>query len=283
MKVSISKPDLDTCLTALILGVIESDEIIVTNGEAPEADIMDPSVLCIEAGGSGLVHLGNFDHHDPDKYFPPACRQAYEHSQSAVRKRLSGRVERLVEYVCMVDDRSGTGSNAEFPSLSNIFSGMLLTQRNPVFQFFSGIEILDKVLALNIDPFETMPDIDEWRHYKAAKIENQQRLEEVLKRAEYYNTRSGCKVGFVETGFIGGIGTLYAQGCDVVIMYNSSFGDPPVRKFTIAGNNKKVSHLLEHFDKIEPGWGGRETIIGSPREGTIVEKGDVIAITIKGL
>lgn len=64
MKVIIRKPDLDTCLTALILGVEGSDEVILVSGDASEEDIMNPDVLSIEAGGSGLVHLNNFDLHD---------------------------------------------------------------------------------------------------------------------------------------------------------------------------------------------------------------------------
>lgn len=275
MRVVIQKPDLDTCLAAFIMGASEKDEIIVSQGEAAETDLMNPEVLCIEAGGSGLVHLNNFDHHDLHKYFPPTCMQAYRHRGLDDKK-----LERLVEYVCMVDDGPKGDSRIEFPSLSSIFSGMLLVERDKRLQFFKGIGMLRRVLDENIDPFSTMPAIEEWQPYKNAKEENQRRVEEVLRSAEFYKSESGLNIGFVQSDFIGGIGALYAQGCDVVIMFNHAFGNPPVRKYTIAGNNKKISHLIEHFDKIEPGWGGRETIIGSPREGTDLETRTVITIVV---
>lgn len=275
MKVIIQKSDLDTCLTAMILGVTDADNIVVLRGEASDADLMNPQVLCIEAGGSGLVDLNNFDHHDPHKYFPPACKQAYD--RQSLR---DDKIARLVEYICMVDDRIQEHPAVEFPSLSNIFSGMLLVEKNPLSQLLKGIGILKRVLEDAIDPFATMPDIEEWRPYKAAKEENQRRIEEVLRSAEFYDSASGLKIGFMQSGFIGGIGALYAQRCDVVVMFNPAFGEPPMPKYTIAGNNKKVSHLIECFDKIETGWGGRETIIGSPREGTRLPKEKVIEIVI---
>jgi len=78
VKAIIQKVDLDTCLTALILGVDPlADEVIVVKGEAGEEELSDPAVVCIEAGGSGRSDLNNFDHHDPDRYFEPACRQAW--------------------------------------------------------------------------------------------------------------------------------------------------------------------------------------------------------------
>lgn len=69
----------------------------------------------------------------------------------------------------------------------------------------------------------------------------------------------------------------------MVIMFNPSFGSPPATKYTIAGNNKKVSHLIEHFDKIESGWGGRETIIGSARRGSFLSKEKVLSVVIERL
>lgn len=276
MKVLIQKPDLDTCLTALILGVCNTYEVLVSRSEACRDDIDNPAVLCVEAGGSGLVHLNNFDHHDTGKYFPPACRQAYDH------KGLSdAKLERLVEYVCMVDERPQQPPKIGFPSLSNIFSGMLLLEKDAVTQFFRGIGILKKVLDDNLDPFSTMPDIEEWRPYVEAKNENIRGVAKTLAEAEYFTSNSGLKVGFVQSDFIGGIGALYMQGCDVVIMYNPAFGEPPTPKYTVAGNSTNVGSLVASFDKLEKGWGGRETIIGSPRGGTRLGKEEVLSIVLK--
>lgn len=278
MKVIIQKPDLDTCLTALIMGVTAADEIIVSRGEASAEELEGTDVLCIEAGGSGLVELNNFDHHDVKRYHPPACRQAYEH-----RSLHNTKLNRLVGYVCMVDDRSQEHPPVDFPSLSNIFSGMLFVERTSLSQFLQGMEILQQVIDQDIDPFGTMPDLEQWRKYRDAKAENMAKLAEILKKAVHFTTAGGLTVGYTESDIIGGIGALYGQGCDIVIMFNPTFGDPPVRKYTIAGNNVSVIGLLPHLEQVEKGWGGRETIIGSPRIGSALLRETVMEIVEKAL
>ncbi|MBF0554754.1 MAG: hypothetical protein HQK96_09415 [Nitrospirae bacterium] len=66
-----------------------------------------------------------------------------------------------------------------------------------------------------------------------------------------------------------------------MIMYNPAFGEPSIRKFTIAGNNKDVIHLLGYFNKIEQGWGGKKTIVGTPRTGTNLKEETVLEIVGK--
>lgn len=277
-RVLIQKPDLDTCLTALILGVSEKDEITVLRGRAPDSDLNDPNVYCIESGGSGQVHLNNYDHHDPKQYFPPACRQVFDASHL-----FSEKIHRLVEYVCMVDERINEHHPVPFPSLSNIFSGMLFSESILLRQFFAGIQILRVVIDDAIDPFGTMPDLLAWRGYRQAKEENMAKLSSVKEGAFFFMSKEGDKVCFSESDVIGGIGALYNMGCDFVILLNPSFGNPPVRKYTIAGNGRKVSHLLSYIDSREPGWGGRDSIIGSPREGSILEKELIIDLARKYL
>lgn len=278
MKTIIQKVDLDTTLTALIMGVGEADEVVVLKSEASSEDLHHPEVLCIEAGGSGQRELNNFDHHNTEQKLPPACRQAYAHQELKDKK-----LQRLVDYVCMVDENSSLHPAVEFPSLSNIFSGMLLGERNLLSQLFKGLGILKEVLAQGIDPFRIMPEREEWRDYKEAKRINREKVEEVIKKAEFFASREGLKIAYGESDFIGGLGALYAQGAEVVIMYNPNFGHPPYPKFTIAGNNLKVFDLLKIFDKIEPGWGGRETIIGSPRNGSRLSLKEVVGVVRENL
>lgn len=273
MKVMFQKPDLDTCLTALMMDVSSSDEVINLRSNAPENDIQNPFVLCIEAGGSGLVHLNNFDHHDPNRYYPPACLQAYEY-----KKMNDEKLARLVEYVCLVDDRPGEHPSIEFPSLSAIFSGMLLMEAEQLKQFYNGMEIFKKVLLNEVDPFSTMPDFPEWIDYKKAKEKNMHMVKNILGNTVFSNSKNGLKIGYTESQVIGGIGLLYRQGCDVVVMFNPSFGNPPIRKYTIASSKVGVAHLLKYFDTIEPGWGGRDKIIGSPRTGTTLTIQTVMTI-----
>ncbi|MCX7965840.1 MAG: hypothetical protein N2596_04365 [Syntrophorhabdaceae bacterium] len=278
MKVLIEKPDLDTCLTGLILGISSHDDIFIVEGKAEERDLLDSSVICIECGGSGLTSLNNFDHHEPHQYYPPACLQAYEHTGCNDIK-----LKRLLDYVCLVDDRPEKHPLIAFPSLSNIFSGMLLVEKDPKKQFLKGMEMLKKVLNENIDPFSTMPDVYEWREFVEAKHKNLEETEHALKNTKYFFLNRGLKIGFLESTSIVGIGSLYRAGCDVVILYNPAYGEPPRRKYTISGKNKKVVHLISFFDNMEKGWGGRDTIIGSPKKGSTLTPEEVIEIVLKNL
>ena len=274
MKVIIQKPDLDTCLAGLILRVGKDDDISVLAGNAPEEYISNPQVICIEAGGSGKTDLNNFDHHDTEEKLSPACRQAF-----MMRKIDAPEMKRLVEYVCMVDEIPPPNRpKIPFPSLSNIFSGMLFSVKDARGQFLNGLEILQAVLDMKIDPFATMPDIPEWRIYREAKDKNIAVLATDLINAEYFTSDSGRKLAYLESNSIGGIGSLYANGCEAVILFSPAYGNPPVTKYTIAGNNLNVYNLLESFLILEPGWGGRETIIGSPRSGTNLKKEEVLRI-----
>ncbi len=271
MRIIFQKADLDTCLTALILGVRSEDQIVSVRGDTPEVDLTNPSVVCIEAGGSGLAHLNNFDHHNIVEYLPPACRQAYTHMRMD-EKHLA----RLVDYVAMVDEGIPLSTPIPFPSLSNVFSGMLFVAQLEVERFKAGITILKKVLDDALDPFQTMPDCLEWRPYREAKLQNQERLSGAFAKAGFFTSKSGLKVGFSEQDVIGGLGFFYAQGCDVAILHNPSFGMPPVSKFTIAGNGVSVRHLAEYLNKLEDGWGGAETILGSPRRGSKLNSQQVL-------
>lgn len=251
-------------------------------GKLPD-DLADPAVVCIEAGGSGQAYLNNFDHHDSLRYFPPACRQSFD-----ARGDKSTGLERLVEYVCQVDERRGPSRLAPFPSLSNIFSGMLLTVRDPMEQFFSGMRLLSEVLDRNIDPWESMPDLPDWRPYLKAKEENARRVAELLRNAAIFKAADGSLIGYAASSEegetpVGGIGALYARGCDVVVLYAPFFGFMKERKFTIAGNDRRVSHLLPHLLKHEAGWGGRESIIGSPRSGSRLSESFVLEVVIRYL
>ena len=272
----IHKPDLDTCLTALILGIVPGDRLTVLPGTpAPSELLADPGAVCIEVGGSGQVELNNFDHHDGERYFSPACRQA-------CRVRYGGQspagLARLVDYVVQIDDPPAgpvpnDAKSVEFPSLSNLFSGMLMVTSEPEAQFRRGVGLLAEVLAAGCDPFAPLPERPEWESFLAAKRENQQRLEEggILERTVFFTAASGLRVGFLDltaagSDLIVGPGSLYSHGCEIAVVFSPAFSRPPVWKFTIAGRERPVNHLLPHLNRLEPGWGGRERIIGSPQE-----------------
>ena len=131
MRVVLQQVDLDTCLTGLLLGVGAASEVTVARDGAAPAELADPAVLCIEAGGSGQTERNNFDHHDAAGSWPPACVQALRAAGAAGSPAL----ERLVAYVAEVD--LGRAPD-ESRSLSSVFSGMRLTVRDPREQFFAG-------------------------------------------------------------------------------------------------------------------------------------------------
>lgn len=267
-SVYIVKPDLDTCLTAVILGIGADDDVSCADFDAPEELLSDPSVFCIESGGSGRVGEHNFDHHLPGVWLPPACRQAFTRHGSS-----DGRLERLVSYVSLVDDGLPIVPMPGFPSLAGLFSGMLLTEQGREAQFRAGCRLLKQLLAESIDPFGPLPQLPQWREYLEAKSRNSQRLNALLALARPFRTRQGRSAALLDfppdgPRTIGGFAPLFAQGAEIVILHDPLFGLPPVRKFTIAGRGVVVADLLPEFGCFEKGWGGRDAIIGSPRAGT---------------
>ncbi len=264
MHVIIQKPDLDTCLTALILQVSPLDEITVVKQTAQKCFLLDPNVICIEAGGSGLTELNNFDHHDPQRHLPPACKQAYK--ISGIRNSY---MERLVQYVSVVD---GFG---HYPALdkskfylSNLFSGFLFCTENVRDQFKGGINLLRQVINYSLDPFEAVPVLPCWEQYQRSWANAKKTTAAAALNMELFQTSSGLLAGFLENSTIGGFGHLYRAGCAVAVLYNSSFGPEGVRKFTIGSTGKDLTVLLSALQNMENGWGGRSTIIGSPLEGS---------------
>lgn len=277
-KVVVQKIDLDTALTAYILGVNHNDEIVVVQSRASEEDLADPSVICIECGGSGQVDLNNFDHHDTELPLPPACVQAYLLTMADTRFEP---VEQLVEYVAILDTQGGKAlrqySNlpaGAFPTLSDVFSGMLLTTESGSEQLIRGLDIIHTIVDRRIDPFGIMPGLPEWRTFIDAKRANDEKVQKVAESARFFTTNAGLKAGYIETDVPGVVGVLYTMGCDIAIAYSPNFRIPgapaPIPKYTIAGNGVRVDGILKVLNDLDPGWGGPShgTIIGSPRSGS---------------
>lgn len=262
------KPDLDTCLTGLILGVTEKDRIIALPSAATPVHLLrDPAILCIEAGGSGQTERNNFDHHDPEHYFQPACRQAYE---------LSGGTDqvlaRLVEYVAMVDDGIPPCPLIKgVPQLSHLFSGLLLVTPSIEGRFLLGITFLQTILRLGRDPFAGLSVLPEWQLYLDAWHDNKNRLALAASHKELFNTGLGRVAGFLQHSAIGGSHLLYSAGCDIVILSSSSWGPGRIRKYTIGTRHLQLHGLQAILNRREQGWGGRARIIGSPHQGSRLE------------
>jgi len=291
-----SKVDLDTVgvgyLFSLLAKSFSPEEIEVVRGEAPQEVLADPSILCVEVGGSGRVSEGCFDHHGPgSEGLRSATKQAYEFLQEAILPK--GRillgienplVSKLVDYIDKLDIEGpkGLGEPPGFPTLSDLFSGLLLTTRDPKEQFLKGIGLLKAVVEGKVDPFGIIPKdlTPETAAWAEAKTNHNRLVAEAIKKAKWETTQSGLKLAYLETSFVGAPGALYEAGAQVVVVFNPAFGPAKVRKFTVAGNGIKVNSLLPALNNLETGWGGpgHGTILGSPREGSKLSLEEVVQI-----
>lgn len=282
-KIVIQKVDLDTALTALLLGVSKSDEIVVVRDKATNEDLANPDVICVECGSSGQVDSSNFDHHDTDQQLPSACIQAL-HTCDDQNDDL---LKCLAEYVAILDIEGPEGLKARsklpkdaFPTLSDVFSEMLLVTREAKEQLLNGMAILKTVLEQQLDPFDLMPKLPGWCDHLEAKRKNNEAIRFAVEGAKLFETKGGLKAGLVETTVIGALGELYKLGCVVAIAYSPKFGNPPAPKYTVAGNGVRVDSLLLILNEQELGWGGpvHGTIIGSPRTGSKLKPEEMIAV-----
>lgn len=263
-EVLFGKVDLDTILTALVMGVNPIEQAFVAiAGSASAVQLADPSILCIEVGGSGRVDKNNFDHHLPGQTSLSAAAQSLE------------RMARIIRYVDDLDcgrmDKTVL-NKAGFPTLAQLISGMLLVVKSPKKQMEQGLIVLREVLHSGIDPYGCMePILDSIPHarwWAAQKKLHERDLDKVYTDAQWFTTASGCKLAVIETELIGIPGTLYGKGADLVIAFNPKFEvkGKCIRKFSVCGNEIKVNSILEKIE--ETGWGGPQhgTFVGSPTD-----------------
>lgn len=296
--VKIGKVDIDTCGAGFYLGLLEKDEleVEVIKGQASYDDLNDPEIICIEVGGSGQVELNNWDHHGANAPNMSASKQVFIYEckfcgstmdedeyddEEAGSWGFTKTDSMIVEYIDQLDTKGPKSfSKTEFPTLSDIFSGMLLTIRDPVEQFKEGMEIIRVVAWNKINPFGTIKGFDS---YAKAKAENERQIAKAVDDARWDFTSKGLKLGYLETKFFGAPGALYEAGAQAVVVLNPDLNG--VRKFTIAGNGIKIDAVMPILNEREHGWGGPPTgtIIGSPREGSKLSLEEVVKIVIKVL
>lgn len=265
-SVLFGKVDLDTLVTALIMGVNPIEQTFrCLRGSASAQDLNDPEALCVEVGGSGQVANNNFDHHRREGEGESmsnlsACAQALE------------RLARIVRYVDEIDTGKRLAHEGNFPSLCQLIAGMLLSVKDPEEQMEKGLAILREVLHSGIDPYASMEPIldaiDGGREYAEVKRRHDQEFEKVAAEAKWFTAKSGHKVAVVETAWFGAPGALYGKGAEIVVCLNPAFerGGAIYRKLTLAGHGLSIVPALEKLIELESGWGGpaHGTICGSP-------------------
>lgn len=303
-QVRVEKIDPDTIGAAFLLGVSREDEVVVLRGEASSEDLENAEVICIEVGGSGQSQLNNWDHHGPgSEGLFSATFQVWLEMGANLSEKYKELVTRigvfglctsspcafsfLVDYINKLDTRGpkalGEKSEELSPTLSDVFSGMLLTERDPVEQLHKGVRMLREVIMAGIDAFGQMPESmvsGPWSAYVEAKAENNRQIAKAVENAQWSTTSAGFRMAWLETDFFGAPGALYGVGAQVVVAFAPHFGPAKVRKFTVAGNSIKVDAVLPKLNALESGWGGPPTgtIIGSPREGSELELSEVVKI-----
>lgn len=88
-------------------------------------------------------------------------------------------IQKIVSYINLLNTKEGLqslpgyGKKELFPSLSDIFAGMLLIERDPVKQLHGGIEILKAVVDSEQNPFGQIEGFD---FYAEAKAENDRQI-----------------------------------------------------------------------------------------------------------
>jgi len=294
-RILVGKIDLDTAGAAYLLEVTREDKVEALRGNATTEDLNNADVVCIEVGGSGQTQLNNWDHHEEGGPEVSATLQAYStvlyvdmslSELGGLHKAKAECKQNLVIYINKIDTegfRSLPGyGKVEFPTLSDVFAGMLLTERNPVEQLHKGIELLKTVIDSEMDPYGTIGGFDS---YAEAKAENNRQMAKAVEEARWDTTTSGLKLGYLETDFFGAPGALYGNGAEIVVAFSPHFGPAGVPKFTIAGNGIKVNQVLPALNALESGWGGPATgtILGSPREGSELSFEEVVQIVKKAL
>lgn len=107
---------------------MEDNVITVRHTKNIIAELMNQEVVCIEIGGSGQSHLNNWDHHEFGGPQKSATYQVWEYLERPKR------VERLVEYIDIIDTRGPRflphDGKVKFPTLCDVFSGMFLIKHN---------------------------------------------------------------------------------------------------------------------------------------------------------
>lgn len=292
-KVVISKVDLDTTLTAYLQGVRSENMLVeVVRGSATGKDLADPTVLCIECGGTGRVIEGNFDHHGGGEETRAASTQAFEQMMLWMRK-----IQPLVQYVAEVDCGTLTRhERADGPSLVWLFSGMLLSIKKTEEQLQAGLKLLDAVIILNLDPYGSMskvisalPEVKTWFQ---TKKDHERWAKQVAAQVQWFESPSGALIAAVETtwfgapGLLSGLKDAEGRSADVTVSLNSAHqqGGKVYRKFSVTSRKHSLRPVLEELQKTEPGWGGPNhmTIIGSTLgEDSLFSLEEVVQVVVK--
>lgn len=291
------KIDPDVICSCLLFGVSHQNNITIMRGNASISDLNDHYKICIECGLSPDMDLNkqteisNFDHHQKGGPRNSAAMQIFRNQDHAkFYKRILDfdQIDNLVSYIEALDIKgvSGFKNSPRFPVLSDIISGLLLDESNPLQQLHRGIGILCQVLQTNQNPWGTIHGFD---YFANIKKQNNIKVTDVINRFTNWDyTKSRFKIAFVKSDLFGLPSALQGAGADVVVIVKPIHFNTRFLNRVIIASNRKVEInrvLLPIFSDLERGWGGQENgyILSSPRKGTRLSIINILTIIKKEL
>ena len=282
--VCLRKPDLDTLAAAFLAGVRPGVcPVLVCKGDAHAHLLCDPTVLCIECGGSGQTHLGNLDHHGGDELLPTAAEQALE-----LFGPRPARLRVLAGYVAYIDTAGRRGTRPPYVSsanLSSLVSGMLLMHNAPLEAFKAGLELITQWADTYAEPWNLAGALDlfpEWRKYLSAHAAMKEALREDAQNVVAFSTAIGKGLALCTDSY-GVHGLLREMGARVRLAARPGF---PFR-YSISVEPEDRLWLMElckGLNAVDPGWGGPSggSIIGAPFSGSCLDLAAVITFITEG-
>ena len=256
-KILFRRPNIDSCLTAVVLAGWEKQvqdwtlPVVAAARRATKEELESRDILCLDLGTINHVSededffLRNLRRRalgDPslaETVMMPMSAQLYEyiHKTDAswnwplFQEGLDmASMEPFYRMCLYVHELAVAGTRRQYTSqgmgLTGVFSGMMsLYNDSPVRQFISGCSIMYQALR-KIDPFESVPmrgtkeEITEWTPYIESRIETRNERGKVSRCISYHRTNGGKRVGFVNTSYMAATGAVYSQGCNIAVIVN---------------------------------------------------------------
>ena len=274
MRYIFRKPDLDTVTAAVLLGYRSGLPLCCVSQDAQPSDLADPTVICLECGGSGQLNLGNFDHHDPFEAFPPACVQA-----AALTDPTGSRTRDIIAYVAAVD----TGSQLCPPAragltLSAVFSGMRLAVSDLIEQFQRGADRVAAMIERQASPWDVPRQLVDPAWIMAKRLARR-RTDSMKGQVERFVTSHGRLGMFLRVGYPGAHGLMRRLGADISV----ASGLLTSNHYSISGPAPLMNLLTQKLNAVEAGWGGPKPggIIGSPLRGSDLDDATIRAFVCR--
>ncbi len=302
-KVLIGRVSLSTAGAAYLLGINRRDTVVTTHEQDARtcnADLEDPSVICIAVGNKGDNNLSNFCRYNPPTDLSvSAAVQAFDmllngggagirgipgvrDSSELSDTRAFLCVANLVRFIDQASVRQLVFQSDDHPTLWDVFGGMRLLEHDPLEQLHKGVELLKAIVESAQDPFGPLTGFDE---YAAAKTRT--RLGKgIPQNAAWDTTNRGLCLCYLESpAWKTEVSTLYARGARIAVFLNPSSDKFKTRKIVVTGKNIRVDAALPALNALEPGWGGPETgsIIGSRLNGTSLSLRQVVEVVKSAL